>query len=160
MPLLPPLAILLGLLGLLPFLGCAAGAILLPPEKAAGYLAALIAYAAVILGFLGAVHWGFALVLNPDKVPRRLIANRLLGGTLPALIAWCALLLVPATGPTSALGLLILGFAATLAAEHRAWKRGGMPNGYMRLRWTLSTIVILTLTVTTIVRIMGLRIII
>lgn len=64
----PPLVLLLGLLGLIPFIVTAylAAAWQAPADLRA--LTALIAYAAVILSFLGGVHWGFALVELPPSL--------------------------------------------------------------------------------------------
>ncbi len=160
MPPLPPTALLLGLAGLLPFLGCAGGALLLQGDKAAAYLSALIAYGAVILGFVGAVHWGFALLLNPAVPGQKLMAaKRLAGGVVPALIGWSALLLHAALGATAALLLLLGGFIGTLYVEQGIARRGGLPRGYMVLRWALSVGALLCLGLTTIVRILGLRLI-
>ena len=156
MPAMPPTAVLLGLLGLLPFLGCAGGAMFLQGDKAATYLAALIAYGAVVLAFLGAVHWGFALLLNPAGAgQKRLAAKRLVCGVIPALVGWLALLLHAAMGPTTALLVLIAGFTATLYVEHGMARTGFLPRGYMILRWGLTAVVLVTLGLTTIVRIMG-----
>ena len=136
MPRLPPVAILLGLASLLPLLACAAGAVWLPEEKGAAYLAALIAYGAVSLSFLGAVQWGFALVVGPGRDASR----RLLLGTVPPALAWLAWLASVSTGPVSALVLLLLGFAGTLGVETSAWRHGRMPTGYMWLRWGLGIV--------------------
>ena len=55
---LPPLALLLGVGGLVPFLACGLGSVTaggaVPADRA---LLALVEYAAIILSFLGAVHW-------------------------------------------------------------------------------------------------------
>ena len=58
---LPTLAVLLGLGGLVPFLGCGFFAVSAADPAATGWLQALILYGAVILSFLGGVHWGLAL---------------------------------------------------------------------------------------------------
>ena len=67
-------------LGLLPFAGAALAAL-----SVAGWQAdALIwlrAYGAVILAFLGAVHWGLALAAGESPFNRQ----RLVGGVVPAL---------------------------------------------------------------------------
>jgi Protein of unknown function (DUF3429) len=52
---------------------------------------ALVAYAAVILSFLGAVHWGFAL-LSP-QLSRTLLRQSLFWGVVPSLLGWLALLM-------------------------------------------------------------------
>src|SRR5436305_1221239 len=58
---LPPIAMLLGIAGLIPFVVCGLGALAAPRPDAERSLWALIAYGAVILAFLGGVHWGFGL---------------------------------------------------------------------------------------------------
>ena len=57
------LATALGIAGLIPFAAGAALALL--SDDAAAARAALLAYGAVILSFLGAVHWGLALASGP-----------------------------------------------------------------------------------------------
>jgi hypothetical protein len=83
---------LLGNFGLLPFYALALAG-WMPLEPVAARLAelAFVAYAAVILSFLGAVHWGFALA-NPQLT--RLQTRQAFGwGVMPALLGWLALLL-------------------------------------------------------------------
>lgn len=124
---LPPLAWPLGLAGLLPFLAGLVG-VTLGQQWAAGPLAA---YGAAILSFLGAVHWGLALA-DPGTAPRA----RLLGGVMPSLVAWLALLAPPAAG------LAVLGLALLLliGVETVAARRGLLPWAYLRLRWVLSLV--------------------
>ncbi len=88
----------LGNLGLLPFLALAA-LTWLPSEFAIGELGiawlaqrSLVAYAAVIVSFLGAVHWGFALMTPTLTRPR--LRQSLLWGVLPSLLGWLALLML------------------------------------------------------------------
>lgn len=88
----------LGLLGLLPFFGLALLA-WLPDTASAGQIAAgrvtqlaLVAYSAVILSFLGAVHWGF--VLSMTAMPQPLVRQSLIWGVIPSLLGWLALLMV------------------------------------------------------------------
>ena len=80
----------LGYFGLVPF---AAGALVMwlgGPELAGFAERAVLAYGAVILSFMGAVHWGLAM---HSAHPRR---NRQLAlSVVPALVAWVALLLPP-----------------------------------------------------------------
>lgn len=125
---IPPLARPLGLAGLIPFAGLA----LLSLAGIAWAPAALAAYGATILAFLGAVHWGFALRALPgeDHAGRA----RLVLGVVPSLIAWVALLLPTGAG----LWVLALGVLGTAAVETVAAQRGLVPGDYLRLRWWLS----------------------
>ena len=58
---MPLLAIVLGVAGLIPFIVCGLGAVSVDAVSSARMMTALIGYGAVILSFLGGVHWGFAL---------------------------------------------------------------------------------------------------
>lgn len=127
---LPRTARLLGLAGLLPFLGSLALAAAAAGEARGAALWTLAIYGAVILSFLGAVHWGLAL--GPGA-PRAVDA-RLALGVLPSLVAWAALLLPP----QPSLLLLAAGLLATAGVETLASRRGLLGAAYLRLRWRLS----------------------
>ena len=149
---LPLLALLLGVAGLLPFLGC--GLLALRPAGDpvdSRAVAALIAYGAVILAFLGGVHWGFAL---PDPAARgeRL---RLSLGVVPSLVGWVALLIYIADAANVALAVLAIGFVGATIVEARATQAGLVPPGYMALRYGLSATVVLVLLLVLILRLVG-----
>ncbi len=146
---LPLLAWLLGVAGLIPFVVCGIVAVS-PGSWHALALQALIAYGAVILAFLGGVHWGFAL--SPGQTVR--VRLRLALGVVPSLIGWVAVVVAPLVGSELPLALLIAGLIGTIATE-RSWARLGLvPSGYMALRWGLSIVVMVTLTT-----VLGLRLI-
>jgi hypothetical protein len=86
----------LGAGGLLPFVAGAAGLWSLPLEWAGLAATALLTYAAVIVSFLGGIHWGLAM--RQQRAPR----GWLIWGVLPSLLAWAGLLL------NSAWGLLLM----------------------------------------------------
>ena len=155
---LPLLAIVLGLGGLIPFVGMTVGILFFPADVPAPRLVpALIDYGAVILSFLGAVHWGLALAGGPVgasppgassiivSAPSRALRLRLGLGVLPSLVGWAALLVVLVGRPLPALLLLVLGFALTTLAETRAARQGLMPPGYLALRHLLTAVVLLCL---------------
>ena len=150
---LPPIALALGLAGLLPFLGCSLGAVMLTSDGATKSLLALSAYGAVILAFLGGVHWGFAFD-EPDTAPR---AQRLRFGlgVVPSLIGWGGLLITFLGLPTVGLLVLAAGFIGTTVVEARATQAGLMPRSYMWLRWGLSAVVIVCLVCVALVRVLG-----
>ncbi|MEO0574215.1 MAG: DUF3429 family protein [Pseudomonadota bacterium] len=132
----PVMAWLLGVGGLLPFvaLGLAAIADIPLPGMSAG--SAVLAYAATILSFIGAVHWGLAI--EESDAPTR---NRLFtASVMPALVAWVALLL-----PTqSALSVFIVGFAGWYLWERTTiWQL--YPRWFAQLRTLLSAVVVLIL---------------
>jgi hypothetical protein len=99
------IATLLGNFGLLPFVALAV-ALWMPWEswQIAKLQAALVAYAAVILAFLGAVHWGLALAT--PTLDRTQAWNALLWGVMPSLLGWLALLMLMLGVPA----WLVLGF--------------------------------------------------
>jgi hypothetical protein len=94
------IATLLGNLGLIPFFGLALLTWAWPAEQAGRVDLALVAYAACILSFLGAVHWGLALA-HPE-LDKRGSWNAFGWGVVPSLLGWLAML------------MLLLGMAAPL----------------------------------------------
>src|SRR3712207_2095506 len=116
-PPLPRPALWLGIAGLLPFLASALLCWTAPPNWRGVALYALAAYGAVILSFLGAVHWGLALRAPAAEAPA--LAPRLGLGVLPSLIGWVALLLPPGLG----LPLLAFGILGTAGVETLAMRR-------------------------------------
>jgi hypothetical protein len=162
-PRLPSAAIVLGIAGLVPFIGLGIAALATPDETAAQhYLLALVAFGAVTLAFLGGVHWGF--VLHPSALPEgmtveeRRDATRLGLGVLPSLLGFAALL-TPELGIAEVgLAVLIAGYLATVITEAQLRRRQLMPGGYMRLRWVLSTVVLVVLVVVLALRLIGAKI--
>lgn len=129
---LPRLALWLGLGGLAPFFAGALLAALGPAQLHLDVLAALAGYGAVILSFLGAVHWGLAL--RAPQAEAQATPYRLVLGVVPSLIGWVALMLPLGAG----LGLLAAGILATAGVETLATSRRLLPAGYLALRWVLS----------------------
>ena len=133
----PRAALYLGFAGLIPFLGASLGL------WVAGYPQKLIAldiqlaYGAVILSFMGAVHWGLAMAGGEAGISY----SRLGWSVAPALAGWLALLLNPVYG----LLLLALGFAAVYFGDLRSIAAGNAPPWYKALRKPLTIIVIASL---------------
>ena len=107
----PARAYVLGYLGLLPFVAAALAVWFAPPAASAFASRALLTYGAVILSFLGAVHWGLAMQSSQAGRDRQLALS-----VLPALVAWAALLL----SPILAFPVLVISFAVMNAADRRA----------------------------------------
>jgi len=159
---LPPVAIALGIAGLTPFLVCGWGTLALPSPDSERFLAALLAYGAVILAFLGAVHWGFVLESpEPDAMASltRKDRPRLVLGVLPALIGWAALLMPLLLSAEAGLAVLIVGHVATVIMEAQLRRRALVPPGYMWLRWGLSVVTIVVLVTVLTLRLVGAKII-
>lgn len=126
---LPPGLAALGYAGLLPFVACVLAIALLEGEARAFAVRALVAYGAVILSFLGAVHWGL-LLRQPDAAAQA----RLAIGVLPSLAGWVALLLPD----RYALALLVVAFGGFWLYEHRVVGNALLPTRYLDLRRHLS----------------------
>ncbi|MGH8208803.1 MAG: DUF3429 domain-containing protein [Steroidobacteraceae bacterium] len=125
--------------GIVPFVLCLLGIAVLP-DYGARELAQRIAisYGAVVLAFVGAVHWGLALA---DRMPWR--PMRVAGAVLPSLIAVTATVL----GGQRGLALLVVGFGVFWLYEHRS-VGAELPAAYMSLRRNLSLVVCTLLAVT------------
>jgi hypothetical protein len=98
---------LLGNLGLLPFFVLA---LLCWPWTGAALprlQLALVGYAAVILSFLGAVHWGLALA-NPG-LNKAQSWNVLGWGVVPSLLGWLALLMLIVGMPAIIVFVFLIG---------------------------------------------------
>jgi hypothetical protein len=129
---IPSCAAWLGGLGVLPFGLCALLAMRSDGVLNAVGLKALLGYGAVILSFLGGIHWGLAI--SPDSPERTPSFGRLLVSVLPALIAWPALILPPAIG----FNLLAGAFVAMFFVDVHTSRTGLAPSWYPRLRLPLS----------------------
>lgn len=138
----PHLAKVLGAAGLLPFM-VGAGYLLFGPLSAAQYVFnALTIYGAVILSFMGAIHWGLALT-RPEHETARWYGI----GVVPALLGWGAALVGLAGAYMLALSLLGAGFALVLAVDRLSVSAGFAPRWYLRLRWPLTLVVLVCLAV-------------
>ena len=128
----PSAAAWLGGLGIIPFAGLSLATPFANDVLKARLSFALMAYGAVILSFLGGIHWGLAIGAVPqtDNSLRRRIALSI----LPSLVAWAALL-----APFS-IGFLVLAaaFVAMLLVDIRASRIHEAPAWYPKLRWPLS----------------------
>ncbi len=138
MALVPASAKALGGLGAIPFVALAAARWLADPIDYASIDMALVAYGAVILSFLGGIHWGLAIAgSGTAQAPWR----RLLLSVVPSLLGWVALLIPRAP----ALILLAVAFAAMVAIDTAAARAGRAPAWYPALRWPLTGIVVASL---------------
>ncbi|MDB5997056.1 MAG: hypothetical protein JWP42_4192 [Pseudomonas sp.] len=129
----PKYVALLGYGGLLPFMGLAL--LILTSLEYRPFLAvALVNYGAVILSFIGALHWGFAMsVPNMSAELRR---ARLIWSVIPALIAWLSTLLPVQLGCL----LLIVGFVVHLWQDRQLVRVVGLHAWYLPMRLRLTTV--------------------
>lgn len=126
---------LLGYAGLLPFIFIT-GMLWAEPHHQAFWQRALLSYGAVILTFVGALHWSLAMqasALNDDAKRGLYIWS-----VIPSLAAWLALLLPHKYG----YGLLVVFFLLALWRDISLPKRIVLPDWYLPLRKTLTAIVV------------------
>ena len=130
----PAAARWLGGLGALPFVALAvAGAV--ADGSAHEFLSlALALYGAVILSFLGGIHWGLAMAGLGQPKPGSVSARRLSFSVAPALVGWAALFL-----PTPLeLAVLAAAFAGMLLFDLKACQKREVPPWYPKLRVPLT----------------------
>jgi len=135
-------ALVLGLAGGVPFIVLAAAVALGPFVWSVRALVFLINYGAVILSFVGAVHWGLALTGTDAPSWRRLG-----WGVVPALLGWGAVNMYP----LPALLVLALGFFVAFMADVRAANEGFLPLWYKALRRILTVLALVSLGVALVV---------
>lgn len=123
----------LGYAGLLPLVVGALLVWLVWPEAHPYATAALAGYAAVIVSFLGGIHWGVAFA-RPDAH-----TSWWLWGVTPSLVAWIGVLMPPSSG------LVILGvmFAVCYAVDRRLYPLYGLSR-WLTLRFRLSALATLS----------------
>jgi hypothetical protein len=149
---LPILAIILSVLGLIPFIVCGLGAVAPNTITSLPAAQALIVYGAVVLSFLGAVHWGFTLATENDPAER----PRLLLGVAPAVAGWAtAAISIYAVEPLLGIALIIGLLLLAAAIEWRMHKRGWVPGGYITMRIALTGLVAAILITVLVVRTIG-----
>lgn len=122
----------LALAGLIPFAGCAIMVVVDAPAVV-DWTGALMAYAAVILSFLGGARWGVELAREKPDPGRLILSN------VPALGAWLALVMVDV--PAS----VRLGLLAAALALVWIWDRGSAEPWYRPLRTTATVGAVLSL---------------
>ena len=128
----------LGYLGLIPIL-FSTTMLIFNPQHGMLWGNLLVTYAVVILSFLGALHWAFAMTLDRISVNQR--HAMLVWSVMPSLIAWVALFL-PQT-----LGCLLLScfFAFALWMDIRLGRVASLPDWYLPLRFRLTTVMTVSL---------------
>jgi hypothetical protein len=125
---------ILGLAGLLPFVAQALFSWLSPPVELAGVLRSQVHYAAAILTFLGAVHWGVTLV--SQSIVGTPAATRLVWGVTPALFCW-VITLYPIN---TAMPMLFFGLLSALVIDLILYRATSVPRWFLTLRVVLSTV--------------------
>lgn len=120
---------LLGHLGLVPFVLGMLLVWVVNEEAHPHATRALSAYAAVIVSFLGGIHWGVAFRLTAPP------ASLLWWGVVPSLVAWMAVLMPPSAG------LVVHGvmLAVCYAVDRKVYPAQGLAH-WLTLRFRLSSV--------------------
>ena len=143
----PAIVVWLGYGGLLPFVALAAGS-LAAAEYAALCRVALLLYGALILSFVGALHWAFAMSLPNLSAAKR--TECFTWSVVPALLAWPAAMLMAVSAQISftsiffgyevAAAPLIIGFVANYIQDLRLTRVAKLPAWYLPLRLRLTAV--------------------
>lgn len=127
---LPPIVVLLGYAGLVPFVIGPLWLTVAPASAPAWLDAAWTGYVTLLAAFLAGTFWGFALpaIEGPSGVLGTFIASLLL------LITWVTMVIAP----PYQLSLLVLVFLLQLLADY--WRERTLDTipGYFKLRATLT----------------------
>lgn len=126
-------------LGVLPLVLLAAALMLLAgPSWREPIVRLAIAYGAVALAFLGAVHWGLVLARHPEGSARTLAV-----GVVPVLLGTAAWMLPV----NAALAILVAGYGGWWFYEQRVLGPMFLPLAYLRLRRELTLVTCATLAI-------------
>jgi len=126
----------LGYLGLLPFVTGAVSAWFGSPALAAWTQEAMLLYAAIILSFVGAVHWGLAMHSTHSARDKQLGLS-----VIPALVGWLAVMLPPLIG----FPILIVSFSVMSGVDRQSVLAGVTPAWYPVLRLPLTIVAVFSL---------------
>lgn len=135
---LPRTVAWLGYGGLIPFLALTPAS-LLDQHHGALWSDALYAYGAIILSFIGALHWGLAM--SQPELSERQRSAWFTWSVVPALIAWPAIVF----SPPLAAPLLVFGFIAHYLQDRRLARQARLPDWYLPLRLRLSSVAVVCL---------------
>ena len=129
----------LGYAGLIPFVFLAGILWLAPEINPQKVHQALLSYAAIILSFMGAVHWGLAIAQKHSSIN----SLQLVVSVMPTLIAWFSSM----TTPLWNYSILIATFALLCLIDGYFVHKQQAPDWYPRLRIPLTVVVVISLAV-------------
>lgn len=134
----------LGFAGLMPFIGCTAILVLRDDGSLTRVvMAGLISYSAVILSFMGAVHWGRAMFGGADIERSGSKQSAYLFSVIPAIVAWFATLI----RIELALVLLMLSFIGLYVLDRLVFAEIKGLDWYLPMRIKLTSVVVICLAV-------------
>lgn len=132
----------LGLGGLVPFVVLAIATWITGADAGSRLVVAQLGYGAVILSFIGALHWGAALAA--PEVSARTTAIALVWSVLPSLVGWSALVIGPGWG----LQLLAGTFVVALAVDWVLYRQYAFASWFLGLRALLTAVAVVSLLAT------------
>lgn len=139
----------LGYGGLVPFVALVLASAA-DPDRAPLWAFALLAYGAVILSFVGALHWGIAMVAPQVAGPSALFV----WSVVPSLLGWVGLLVAHAGYASVAAVLMVGGFLAHFGMDLRLSRTlSALPGWYLPLRLRLTSVATLCLLLMCVVRV-------
>jgi len=142
----PPIVALLGYGGLIPFLTLAA-LTCLDRGRSGLWHGTLLAYGAIILTFVGALHWGIALVR--DTIVGKRMNATYTWSVVPSLIGFAALAANSVIGDM----MLVSGFLLHYWQDTRLAVVADLPAWYLPFRLRLTTVAIASIAAGAIVEI-------
>jgi hypothetical protein len=129
----PPVALLLGFGGLVPFITLAVLSFVVPSVHRPAVMFGLLAYGVTIVSFLGAIHWGLTMIENiPSK-------RQLLWGVVPSLLAWISLMVQVEWGLLLVAAVLLL----CLVVDYQIYPDFGLDH-WLGMRLILSIVAIVS----------------
>lgn len=139
---IPTPALWLGGTGAIPFVALSFATLLASGDLQISLANALVLYGAIILSFLGGVHWGLAMAEGNGSPSPSVSPGWLALSVTPSLLGWGAVLL-----PNLVASALVLsgGFVAMLIIDVRAADQLQVPAWYPKLRRPLTLTVALSL---------------
>lgn len=129
----PALRDILGYGGLLPFIGITAWIAFARLTGHALPLNLLLTYGAVILSFVGALHWGWAIARPSDRASRQFAWS-----VVPALLGWAAFMLTPGHGLLLQAG----GFITARLVDAGLYPEQTRLAGFLHLRTRLTAVAV------------------
>ena len=132
--------LILGILGLIPFILIFAAYFISPPENNVYELLlyTFIAYSAIIASFLGGIQWGM-IISKVDQLFN--IGFPLTLSVVPALIAWGALLVLNSL--VLSLCLIIASYIFATLTDFYLYNKKATPYWFLNMRVPLSLLVVI-----------------
>ncbi len=140
---IPMLPFILGTLGLIPFVVCPIGSILMP--QTLRWMLILKIFGIVTLSFTSGVQWGISMMHKPSLMANRLSANLFIFGNIIALTCWGLFFIYT---PTYWVALMAMAFFLQWVIDMYITQNLGTPDWFTTLRSYLTFVVVFSLIIT------------